>query len=319
MSYETAQLSEGCCLLISYMYSEIYGLGGISMIYMLAPNYDEKHSNKRKKMNKPKKVKQTRQKSSFKPMLCIMLVMILMLTAWIQEKTNASDPTEDVAIQDFLLLSEWGEKLLQGGALAEEWSFRWELTLLQGTMEQLADQLFISEKGVRLAKEVRENGNVIEGDVHLPPAHLKLVRTDQDHIAEKITVMLQVKGSEIKQLSDFKDGIAKLHQLFRKQDQHVQMSMKIFGKPKDAYAIESLKQLAIAQQVEEYVDRGTTSTTLFSSRIKQYLWLNNEKMANLQASLHESTADGEFTLTIGIPLISGEFGSVMDQQPIEHN
>lgn len=258
--------------------------------------------------------KPSRSKPVMKLLLSLLLVAVLMLTAWIQEKSSAGNQTADAAMQDFTMLAGWGDKLLLNGALANDWAFRWDLTLMYGGMEQLADQVFRTERGSLLSKNIRGNGSIIDGEAELPASYIKFARTEQDKIAEKVTVMLQIDGSQLEKLSAMQGYVANLQQMFREADQNVQMSMKVFGKAKDKDAINSLKQMAVAQIVDKYSDRGTNSTTFFSSQIKQYRWLQNEKMANIQAALHKSSTDGEYTLTIGVPLISGEFGEIVDMQ-----
>lgn len=276
------------------------------MIYMMTPNYEPQKKKQSKKQNKASR------KPGLKLMLSILLVAALMLTAWIQEKSIAGQRAEDAAIQDFALLTGWADELLLQGALSGEWSFRWDLTLMYGSLEQLADELFRTEKGELLPKNIRAHGNVVDGEAQLSGSYIKLIRTDQDKIAEKITILLQVDGTKVSKAAELQNYIRNMHQWLREKDQNVQMSMKVFGKAKDKGAISSLKNLTVGQTIDEYMDRGTKSATLFSSQVKQYRWVDNEKMANIQAALHESSVDGEYTLTIGVPLISGEFGEVVD-------
>ena len=279
------------------------------MIYMMTPNYE---SQKKKKVKaKAKNKNRNNRKASIKLLLSFVLVVALMLTAWIQEKSSAGQRTDEPALQDFAQLTEWGDKLLQGGSGDGQWSFRWDLLMPSGTMEEISNQVFRTDKGTLLPKNIRNHGDIIDGEAELTASTIKLVRTQSDKLAEKVTITLLVEADQLEKLSQLKDYVSKLHQILREKDQNLQMSMKVFGKANNNNAIESLKQLAVAQTVEEYRDQGTRSVTLFTARIKQYRWLNNEKMANLQVSLHENSITGEYDLTIGVPLISGEFGEVV--------
>lgn len=248
-------------------------------------------------------------------MLSVLLVVVLMLTAWIQERSISGSQADDAAIQDFELLLDWSNELIDGGTMTGQWSFRWDATLLNGSMEGLAKELFITPKGELLHRNIRENGNAMDGQWQLPGSVIKLVRTDQDKIAEKVTVMLQLDASELEKAAELKKSVRDLHRLLQEKDQNVQMNMKVFGQAKHNQVLSDLKSLAVAQTLEEYGDHGTTSVTYFSNRIKQFRWLSNGKMVNIQASLHKSSIDGDYTLTIGVPLISGEFGEIVEEQP----
>lgn len=280
------------------------------MIYMMTPNYETQ----KKKKSKAKGNKNKR-KARVKLLLSFLLVIALMLTAWIQEKSSAGQRNDEPALQDYAKLTEWGDKLLEGGSRNGQWSFRWDLLMPSGAMEEIANEVFRTDQGKLLPKNIRSNGDMIDGGAGLPNSTIKLVRTEQDKLAEKVTITLLVEGNQLDKISQLKAYLTKLHQVFREKDQNLQMSMKVFGKANNNDAIDSLKQLAVAQPVEEYRDQGTRSATLFTTLMKQYRWINNEKMANLQVALHENSIDGEYDLTIGVPLISGEFGEIAYDQP----
>jgi len=285
------------------------------MIYMMTPSYDQ--SNKKKQLKRKQNNKKQPSRLPWKLMLSMMLVIVLMLTAWIQERSISGNQADHAAIQDLEQLFDWSEELMNGGAMAGQWSLRWDVTLLHDVMGELADELFITPKGELLHRNVRENGNVIDGQWLYPNSTIKLVRTEQDKIAEKVSIMLQVNSNELEKASELKKSIQSMHRLLQLKDQNVQMSIKVFGQAKHKQVLTDLKSLAVAQTIEEYADQGTKSVTFFSNRIKQYRWLSNGKMVNIQASLHKSSIDEQYTLTLGIPLISGEFGEILEQPPID--
>lgn len=282
-------------------------------MYMMTPHNEQ--SQKKRKPKRKQTSKRTSSRLPWKLMLSVLLVVVLMLTAWIQERSISGSQADDAAIQDFELLLDWSNELIDGGTMTGQWSFRWDATLLNGSMEGLAKELFITPKGELLHRNIRENGNAMDGQWQLPGSVIKLVRTDQDKIAEKVTVMLQLDASELEKAAELKKSVRDLHRLLQEKDQNVQMNMKVFGQAKHNQVLSDLKSLAVAQTLEEYGDHGTTSVTYFSNRIKQFRWLSNGKMVNIQASLHKSSIDGDYTLTIGVPLISGEFGEIVEEQP----
>jgi len=285
------------------------------MIYMMTPSYNQ--NDKKKQPKRKQKSKKQTSRLSWKLMISMLLVIILMLTAWIQERSISGNQADDAAIQDFEQLLHWSEELMDGGAMAGQWSFRWDATLLNGTMEELANELFITSKGELLPRNIRANGNAIDGQWQLPGSLIKLVRTEQDKIAEKVSVMLQVDANGLEKAAELKKTIQNVQRLLQAKDQNVQMNIKVFGQANDEHALNDLKRMAIGQTVEEYSDHGTNSVTFFSNRIKQYRWLSDGKMVNLQASLHKSSIDGQHSLTLGVPLISGEFGEILEQPPID--
>lgn len=285
------------------------------MIYMMTPSYDQ--PNKKKQPKRKQNNKKQTSRLPWKLMLSMLLVIILMLTAWIQEKSISGNQADEATIQDLEQLMNWSQELMDGGAMNGQWSFRWDATLLNGTMEEVADELFITPKGELLPRNIRQHGNAIDGQWQLPGSTIKLVRTEQDKIAEKVSIMLQVDSNELGKTSELKKYIQNLQRLLQSKDQNVQMNIKVFGQAKHKQALTDLKRLAVAQTIEEYADRGTNSVTFFSNQIKQYRWLSSGKMVNIQASLHKSSIDEQYTLTLGIPLISGEFGEILEQPSID--
>lgn len=280
------------------------------MIYMMAPSYDQTADKKKKTKNKRKQVKQ--QRLPWKLMLSFLLVIMLMLTAWIQERSISGKEADHAALQDFNQLVSWSGELLDGGAMSGQWSLRWDVTLAYDTLEGLAKELFINERGELLPKNIRANGDVYDGEWLVESSVLRLARTEQDKLAEKVTITLQIDASELEKASELKETVGLLHRKLQAKDQNVQMNIKVFGQAKHDQVLDDLKRLAVAQTVDEYLDRGTKSVTYFTNQIKQYRWVDNGSMVNLQASLHRNSEDGQLSLTLGVPLISGEFGEIVD-------
>ncbi|MNR38216.1 hypothetical protein D3C85_1562980 [compost metagenome] len=64
----------------------------------------------------------------------------------------------------------------------------------------------------------------------------------------------------------------------------------------------------MAEQLETYDEDGTFSATMFTGKLRHRAELDGRRNANLQVSEHDNTERDAVELTIGVPLISGDFG-----------
>jgi len=268
-------------------------VGGLMMVYMMTPK------------RKPQK------QSRWKLILTVTIVVVLMLFAWMQEKSTAQQTNKQSELFDLSLLWKWSNELLLDGATEGEWNLRWDTTLSQVSFQQLTEQFFKDTKGSPLPKNIRHNGATVDGIGVIKGSHLKLSSTEQLDDRNTTIILLQIEQGSIERLESMKTYVNQLHNLIIDHDPQAQLSMKVFGTAKNNQSLKTLQNLSISKIVEQYEDTGTKSSTLFTNSIQTSKWVDNGKMANLQLSEHHSSIDNEVTITLAIPLISGEFGEIM--------
>lgn len=268
--------------------------GAMNMIYMLAPQ-----SKKRKKQTKV---------SRWTLYLTISTIIGLMLFAWIEEKSVAEQHVDTSVLTDFNQLWQWSNQVLEQGSENGEWSFRWDASLTKEGLDALSVQLFTNANGEPTPKNIRKNGTSIDGAGLLGGSYIQIHVTQPDQQKQAATILLQIEKNSSLQLTSIKSYLQKIHASVNEQDAQATIAMKVFGEAINEGNLKTVQQLALAQIVEQYEDNGTESSTLYTNLLRSFIWLNGEKMANLQMSEHRSTIDQKVTVTLGTPLISGEFG-----------
>lgn len=251
------------------------------------------------------------KQSRWKLILTVTIVVVLMLFAWMQEKSTAQQTNLQAELSDLSLLWKWSDELLLDGATEGEWNLRWDTSLSQASFQQLTEQFFKGNKGEPLPKNIRHNGATIDGLGALQGSHLQLSLIEQANDINTSIILLRIEQGNIDRLESMKSYVHQLHTLITVQDPQAQLSMKVFGTAKNDESLKTLQNLSISKIVEQYEDTGTKSSTLFTNSVQTSRWVNNGKMANLQLSEHHSSIDNEVTITLAIPLISGEFGEIM--------
>ncbi|MCR8657777.1 YwmB family TATA-box binding protein [Paenibacillus endoradicis] len=263
------------------------------MVYMMTP--------------KAKPQKQSR----WKLILTVSIVVVLMLFAWMQEKSTAQEANLQSELSDLSLLWKWSDELLLDGATEGDWYLRWDTTLSQASFQLLTEQFFKDTKGSPLPKNIRHNGATIDGIGSFKGSHLQLSSIEQINDSNPTIILLKIEQGSIDRFASMKTYVKQLNGLIVAEDPQAQLSMKVFGQAKNDQSLKTLQNLSISKIVEQYEDSGTKSSTLFTNSVQTSRWVNNGKMANLQLSEHHSSIDNKVTITLAIPLISGEFGEIM--------
>jgi len=255
----------------------------------------------------PQTAKKTKS-SKLKVFVSIIILILLMLFAWLQESMNAEQIEVKPYITDLEQLWNWSDMIYAGGAENGQWHLRWDAAVPSEGMARLSELLFVDNRGRVIPKTIRQNGNIIEGKGLIIGSQVILSKIEADADTEKIAVLLKLEHkslSSIKQLQLIVEGISALIQA---EDNNAELSMKVIGESEKKDAMNYLLRLTVGRVIEQYEDAGTLSKTMFSPQLNSYKWIDREKMANIQISVHEHSQTKQQVITLGIPLISGEFG-----------
>ncbi|MGO4543650.1 YwmB family TATA-box binding protein [Paenibacillus sp. 2TAB23] len=220
-----------------------------------------------------------------------------------KETTSA----EQLLQHDLKALWEWSDDQVKGGSDGASWSIRWDVTGKAGSMQELVLQLFTEEKGEAVDKVVGNEGKTVSGLVAKYGGKVSLHLIQKDDQSEQLMVLLETAGtasiereSLLQKSADISSKIALISPAFTS-------SMKVQGYTKHDQTIQRMTRLTDAKTIDRYEDAGTISETFYTRMLHSVIPVENGKSANFQVALHKDTDTGNTELTIGIPVITGEY------------
>lgn len=246
--------------------------------------------------------------SKFKVFVSLIILMLLLLFAWLQESMGAEKVQAQPYMTDVEHLWEWSEHIYTDGAASGAWYFRWDAVFSVGGLDRLANALFVDHKGVAIPKIVRQSGDIIEGEGKIDGSNVIISRVESRENDEAIVILLNLDHHAIASSEQLQAAVEEIAALIKEEDYNAQFSMKVIGEAEQKDAMNDMLKLTVGQLIEQYEDEGTVSKTIFTPQLNNYIWLNEERMANMQISVHEHSQTKINTITLGVPLISGEFG-----------
>ncbi|MCU6711997.1 YwmB family TATA-box binding protein [Paenibacillus sp. J5C_2022] len=250
----------------------------------------------------------SKRKAIYPWLLPLLLLAMLCIAASVQSINGSSqEQTQDMAIHDLGQLWDWSDELFLGGAGAAEWTLRWDVTIAAEEAERLADTIFRHEDGTPLDKTVTEDGEVISARMPAGGEAIGWYKVERQGDYDRYMLLLEAKGEQPMTLQRLLEAANRLSTLVEAHSAPYAVSMKASGYTKHGNAADTLQRLALAEEREKYKDTGTISRTLYSGQLRSGIAVAQGRTANLQLALHEDTESDARKLTIGVPLISGEF------------
>lgn len=275
-------------------------------------NLDEKNTGPAKKRRPP-----SPYRSKYGMLGAALVLVVLLLIAALLQKNDPNNQTlaAKPMTQDLTQLWSWNDQLLEGGAENAEWSIRWDAAISPDIgIAGVAAELFVNSKGEASEKLVTQGGQSITGPY---PAswngRLSLHETEQTDGGVSIIVMLEkTEGSvSMEQLQAAGERVA---DAIAKYTADGKVTLKSHGYSRLNNPTRELARIAMGRIMEQYEDGGTRSVTMLTDKLLVSQKLDGYRSANLQAAEHRNTENGKLALTIGVPLLSGEFGAA-DGQP----
>ncbi|MFD0961152.1 YwmB family TATA-box binding protein [Paenibacillus chungangensis] len=241
-------------------------------------------------------------------LLPMLLLVMLCIAAFVQSMMGSSqEQTQDMTLHDLEQLWNWSDELYLGGARTAQWTLRWDVTLAAEEAERLASAIFRHEDGTPLDKIVTGDGEVISARMPAGGETVRWYRVERHDDYDRYMLLLEANGEVSLTLQRLLGAVNRLSTLMGEQSASYAVSMKASGYTRHGNAADTLQRLALAEEREKYEDAGTVSRTLYSAQLRSGITIAQGRMANLQLSLHEDTESDGSKLTIGVPLISGEF------------
>jgi hypothetical protein len=259
---------------------------------------------------------------------CIVIVVGAAWGIWHAKSEPDTAAARGQSLQhDLQTLWEWSDSQLAGGAESGNWSLRWEATGERGLANQLVELLFTDEEGKQLDKLVQNQGRTVSGFSLAYGGQLSVSLLEGDERQEKVLLLFTTKpggdgaagpqsanaatSSAPKEerlgKADLQRAEAGLSQMLKREGAALSASMKVQGQAARDNAVDELIKQANGKQIDSYEEGGTVSATLYSGQIRSLVDLGRGQLANVQIAAHKQTGNGNTALTIGIPIITGDY------------
>ncbi|MHA6485484.1 hypothetical protein ACX1C1_26675 [Paenibacillus sp. strain BS8-2] len=254
-------------------------------------------------------------------------LVLLLLTALLIQRTGSPDTSEALTTRyahDLGQLWSWSDSVMSGGATNAEWTLRYDAVLSDKVgLGDLSDAVFASTGGkIETERMVTNNGNSISGQfpgnlgTGETKAMLSLHMTEEQG-AEHAVILLLESGIEGATEQGLQTALTRLGAILSDTTQKWTLTMKTHGYSDTQGAADKLERMALGKVQEQYEDGGTRSITMLSDGLLTTKALDQRRRANLQVAVHHSTEAARDELTIGVPLISGDFSSVTAVENVE--
>ncbi|MDF2834521.1 MAG: TATA-box binding protein [Paenibacillus sp.] len=240
----------------------------------------------------------------------ILLVALLLAAALLQKSGPESEPlSAKPLLQDMDQLWEWNEQLLAGGSEEADWSVRWD-GILTGdqSLTGLSRELFADAEGKSTDKQVSQGGKSIAGSYPGDwGGRLALHETERTAKGTAVVVLLENEDGAVSR-AQLREAVQTIAAVLAQHTSEAKATIKSHGYSRMPGAGSELARIAMGRVLEQYEDGDTRSVTLSTDKLLAEQPLDKYRYANLQLSEHRNTENGRTELTIGIPLLTGEFG-----------
>ena len=245
----------------------------------------------------------------------LVLLLLLIAAALIMDESNTPESAQSGMSHDLDQLWQWTDASMTGGAEASDWHLRWRFeTEDAAAFDELVAILFRDDEGREIGKTVSNGGRSIQGEV---PAYggatISVHRAEQTEEKTVLMVQLDRKGGTGLMLRELQKSAHTVAEVLAAVSPNVQPGIKTHGYAETSEAGHLLERLSQGKEVDRYEDGGTSSVTLRSALLRLSQPIGQGQTANLQIAVHDNTELGKAEMTVGIPLLTGEFGSVFGQ------
>ncbi len=247
----------------------------------------------------------------------VILLMVLMATAWWQG-SQASSPDEggsgNMAQYDLTQLWKLSDSFIAGGASAADWSLRWQFQSNDSEAKnKLIAALFPDEKSRSIPKRVTNSGKTMTayvtglGQVSLHQDSEQAIQHGEATAQFVINWTSANAKAPLTEL-DLNNAAKKLEKIIETFSASADFSVKLQGKATKAAGQGNWEKLTSnAERVEYYDEGGSKSALYYTTQFQQYNWMPGGYKANLQIALHPLSNSEDKLLTIGLPVLTGEF------------
>lgn len=245
-----------------------------------------------------------------------LVILALLLSALLLSKGGFNEQTAAQSLRhDLAKLWSWSDKVYLDGAIRADWQVNWHIESTGAdNVDKLAAVLFQDSKGNSSDKTVTNDGNSIQGSVNRLGGQLSIHVMGGTETKVALMIVLERSSDNGEELELFLASVDEISQQIRKTGSRFEASVKAHGFTIDKDAAKQLQRLAQGRLLEEYDEGGTRSLTYHSSGLRSSKPLSPGRSASLQIVVHKGTEHALTELTIGTPVLTGEFGAKIEER-----
>jgi len=245
----------------------------------------------------------------------VLLAILVLLALLLSKSDTQNESAINGLSHDLSKLWGWADETMQGGAAAADWHLRWQVEAAgSAEYDRLADLLFVDAEGRPTARSVTNQGKSIQGSWSGQESMLSLHLVEESASGVRLLVMLDRDAESEARLKTLLADAKGIAERIGQVSQHATASVKSHGFVPGPETAQRLERLSQGKALEAYRDRGTQSTTYSSALLQTSQAIGRGRTANLQIAVHENTENQMTELTLGVPLITGEFGAAPPMQ-----
>lgn len=244
--------------------------------------------------------------------IVLALFIIVASAFWAVRQEGQAEPTvreTEQLLHDAELLWKWSDTELKNGAAAAEWTVRWNTFAPPGQAKVLASRLFIDAEGKPLDKLVVDNGRTISGIMSSNGGGLAIHTVGTSGKLEELmfiyTTPQNTKGNKTQLMDAIKAISAELSTL----DSKFTSSLRVHGLAAGVNVLRAFETQSQSEEVDRYEEGGTVSVTMYTPLLRHRIATKDGMRANVQLATHQANESSSRMLTIGIPIITGDYTS----------
>jgi len=240
------------------------------------------------------------------------LFVIAAASAWAVWQTGHEEKLGREAQQllhDAELLWTWSDAELKDGASAAEWTVRWSAFVEPDMAQPFINGLFTDNEGKPQDKLIKDNGRTVAGSLAGYTGQLTVHSIGTSGKGEELMIIYTVPAKSFENKAQLIAPLREVSLKLSKAGSSFSSSMKVHGLTAGSNAIRALAAKSQSEEIDRYEDNGTISVTMFSPLLQQRIAAQNGLRANLQAAAHQADEYSTETITIGVPLITGDYTS----------
>jgi len=232
------------------------------------------------------------------------LLVLVVCAIWLIRYENpapvggaASDTLEDTVQQ----LWGWADPWLSDGASGSEWSLRWDGRATASELSALAASLGLP------AASASDEGLVSRRSID--GSHWTFWQAEpqgQERDGKLAYVLLLETDPGV--TTDMLRTAAKLVESFAPATDETEWSVAFRGVSEQADAARQIAEAAGATLREQYEDDASTSSTYYTDRLGRTVFSGDARI-NLQLASHFDRLTGRYTISGGVPLITGDYSA----------
>ncbi|NIK76354.1 hypothetical protein FHS15_001461 [Paenibacillus castaneae] len=256
------------------------------------------------------------KQNSKKPKAGIVVALLVILIGAAAALWQADKKTEEEAIaeqmlnHDLQVLWETSDVQLKSGSIGADWTIRWNVKGDKGAMNALVKKLFIDEKGKDIEKIVQNDGKTVSGVDDAFGGRISISLIGNDYESEQLMLLLETNPALLLDKIRLLQAAESISKEVVRISPDFTSSMKVQGYTENKLAAEQIKKQVNAKQIDRFEDGGIMSEMLFTGMLRSTIDVGGGKSANLQIAVHQERNSDQIALTIGVPIITGDYSAV---------